>query len=207
MDNSNKVARWTLGIFWVFVAATAHAGIPADRVRATTDQVLKVLQDPQFKSESRKEQRSELLKQAIYPRFDFAEMAKRSLGAQWQKRSEAEQQEFVQLFTQVLEGAYVDTIASYNGEKIILGKETQDGNFADVSTKIVTAKGEEIAVDYKLHQTAGDWKIYDVVVENISLVSNYRSQFNRVIAQTSYEELLRRMKAKQFDAPGKTARK
>jgi phospholipid transport system substrate-binding protein len=208
MENS---ARWTLNILGFFVCCcvvvAAQAGIPADRVRATTEQVLKILQDPQFKSESGKQQRSELLKQAIYPRFDFAEMAKRSLGAQWQKRSEAEQREFVQLFTEVLEGAYVDTIASYSGEKIILGKETQDGNFADVSTKIVTPKGEEMAVDYKLHQMAGDWKIYDVVVENISLVSNYRSQFNRVIARTSYEELLRRMKAKQFDAPGKTARK
>jgi phospholipid transport system substrate-binding protein len=207
MNDPNSVTRWILCILCVLVSATAHAGIPADRVRATAEQVLKILQDPQFKSESRRQQRSELLKQAIYPRFDFAEMAKRSLGTQWQKRSEAEQQEFVRLFTDVLEGAYVDTIASYSGEKIIVGKETQDGNFADVGTKIITSKGEEIAVHYKLHAIAGDWKVYDVVVEHISLVSNYRSQFNRVITQTSYEELLRRMKEKQFDAPGKTARK
>jgi phospholipid transport system substrate-binding protein len=204
--NSFSVGGW-LGIVCFLAAANAHAGIPAERIRATTEQVLKVLQDPQFKSESRKQERRELLKQAIYPRFDFAEMAKRSLGPHWQKRSDAERQEFIQLFTEALEGAYVDTIASYSGEKIILGKETQEGNLAEVSTKIVTPKGEEIAVNYKLHQTGDDWKVYDVVVENISLVSNYRSQFNRVIAQTSYEELLRRMKAKQFDAPGKTTRK
>lgn len=196
-----------IGILYFFFAAAAHAGIPADHVRSTAEKVLTILHDPQLKSEAKKKERSELLKQTIYPRFDFSEMAKRSLGAQWQKRSAEEQRKFVELFTEVLEGAYVDTIESYSGEKIVVGKEAQDKNFAEVNTKIVTGKGEEVSVDYKLHQASGDWKIYDVVVENISLVSNYRSQFNRVIAQSSYEELLRRMTAKQFEAPGKKDKK
>jgi phospholipid transport system substrate-binding protein len=209
MNHLGLSTRWAalVGIFYLFVATAAPAGIPADRVRATTEQVLAILQDPQLKSESKKKERSEQLKRAIYPRFDFAEMAKRSLGAQWQQRRAEERQQFVELFTDVLEGAYVDTIESYSGEKIVVGKEAEDKNFAEVNTKIITPKGEEVSVDYKLHQAGGDWKIYDVVVENISLVSNYRSQFNRVIAQSSYDELVRRMKAKQFDAPGKQARK
>jgi phospholipid transport system substrate-binding protein len=209
MNHQRLPTRWApvVGIIYFFAAATSQAGIPADRVRSTAEKVLAILQDPQLKSESKKKERSELLKQAIYPQFDFAEMAKRSLGAQWQKRSAEEQQQFVEVFTEVLEGAYVDTIESYNGEKIVVGKEAQDKNFAEVNTKILTPKGEEVIVDYRLHQATGDWKVYDVVVENISLVSNYRSQFNRVIAQSSYEELLRRMKAKQFDAPGKREKK
>jgi len=209
MNRQGLATRWVpiVGILYLFAAAPSHAGIPADRVRSTAEKVLTVLRDPQFKAESKKVERSERLRQAIYPQFDFAEMAKRSLGAQWQKRSPEEQQQFVELFTEVLEGAYVDTIESYNGEKIVVGKEARDKNFAEVNTKIVTQKGEEVIVDYKLHQAAGDWKVYDVVVENISLVSNYRSQFNRVITQASYDELVRRMKAKQFNTPGKKAKK
>jgi phospholipid transport system substrate-binding protein len=209
MNHQRLPTRWApvVGIIYFFAAAASHAGIPADRVRSTAEKVLAILQDPQLKAESKKKERSELLKQAIYPQFDFAEMAKRSLGSQWQKRSAEEQQQFVEVFTEVLEGAYVDTIESYNGEKIVVGKEAQDKNLAEVNTKILTPKGEEVIVDYRLHEAAGDWKVYDVVVENISLVSNYRSQFNRVIAQSSYEELLRRMKAKQFDAPGKREKK
>jgi phospholipid transport system substrate-binding protein len=205
MNYQRRPARLAIlvGILYLLAATALYAGIPADRVRSTTEKVLTILRDPQLKSESKKNERGEALKQAIYPQFDFAEMAKRSLGAQWQKRSSEEQRQFVELFTEVLEGAYVDTIESYNGEKILVGKEAEDKNFAEVNTKIITSKGEEVMVDYKLHQAGGDWKVYDVVVENISLVSNYRSQFNRVIAQSSYDELLRRMKAKQFAAPGK----
>ena len=209
MNLKRFASRWALlvGVLYFFFAAAAPAGIPADQVRSTAEKVLTILQDPQLKSEAKKKERTELLKQTIYPRFDFSEMAKRSLGAQWQKRSAEEQRKFVELFTEILEGAYVETIQSYNGEKIVIGKEAQDKNFAEVNTKIVTGKGEEVSVDYKLHEATGDWKVYDVVVENISLVSNYRSQFNRVIAQSSYEELLRRMTAKQFDAPGKKDKK
>ena len=209
MNHKRLASLWAplFGILYFLFATAAPAGIPADQVRATTEKVLTILQDPQLKSEAKKKERTELMKQTNYPRFDFSEMAKRSLGAQWQKRSPEEQRKFVELFTEVLEGAYVDTIESYNGEKIVVGKEAQDKNFAEVNTKIVTGKGEEFSIDYKLHQATADWKIYDVVVENISLVSNYRSQFNRVIAQSSYEELLRRMSAKQFEAPGKKEKK
>ncbi len=91
----------------------------------------------------------------------------------------------------------------YQGEKVIIGGEKQDKEFAEVDTKIITKKGEEFAVNYKLRQAGNDWKIYDVVIENISLVNNYRSQFNRVIAQSSFDELFRKMKEKQFEAVGK----
>ncbi len=184
-----------VGVIYLFVALPVSAGAPSDQTRATIEKVLTVLKDPAAKSERR-----ERLRQVIYPSFDFAEMAKRSLGSHCQRRSSTEQQEFVKLFTDLVESSYVNAIDSYDGEKVVVANEKQDKEFAEVNTKIVTKKGEEYRVDYKLHQTSGSWKIYDAVVENVSLVNNYRSQFNRVIAKSSYEDLMTKMKDKQFPA-------
>ncbi len=101
-----------------------------------------------------------------------------------------EQEEFVRLFTELLEESYVTNIESYSGEKILYGREIQEQDFAEVDTKIVTKRGEEVALNYKLHKIEGDWKVYDVVIENISMVKNYRSQFNRLLAKYSFAEVL-----------------
>lgn len=196
--------RWLpflVGVSYLFVALPLSAGAPSDQTRATIEKVLAILKDSSVKSA-----RLDRLRQVINPSFDFAEMAKRSLGSHWQRRNPAEQQEFVKLFTDLVESSYVDAIESYNGEKVVVANEKQDKDFAEVNTKIVTKKGEEFAIDYKLHQTSGSWKIYDAVIENVSLVNNYRSQFNRVIGKSSYEDLLSKMKEKQFEAPGKKAK-
>ena len=123
-------------------------------------------------------------------------MAKRALGSNWRRRTAQEQDEFVRLFTEILERAYADIIESYGDEKIVYLNERIDGPFADVGSKIVTSKGEEFSIHYKAHLVSDEWKVYDVVAENISLVNNYRSQFNRVISNASYEELLRRLRDK-----------
>ena len=203
MNSYSTRQRWLplVGVIYMFVALPVNAGAPSDQTRATIEKVLTILKDPAVKSERR-----ERLRQVIYPSFDFAEMAKRSLGPHWQRRSSAEQQEFVKLFTDLVESSYVDAIDSYDGEKIVVANEKQDNELAEVNTKIVTKKGEEYRVDYRLHQTSGSWKIYDAVIENVSLVNNYRSQFNRVIAKSSYEGLMSKMKDKQFEAPGKKAK-
>ena len=203
MNSNSTHKRWPalIAVIYLFVALPLSAGVPSDQTRATIEKVLTILKEPAAKSERR-----ERLRQAIYPSFDFAEMAKRSLGAHWQRRNPTEQQEFVKLFTDLVESSYVDAIESYNGEKVIVANEKQDKELAEVNTKIVTSKGEEYAIDYKLHQTGGSWKIYDAVIENVSLVNNYRSQFNRVIAKSSYEDLMAKMRDKQFEAPGKKAK-
>jgi len=195
--------RWLslVGLIYLLVAAPLSAGTPSDQTRATIEKVLAVLKDPAAKSDRR-----DRLRQVIYPSFDFAEMAKRSLGSQWQRRNAGEQQEFVNLFTDLVESSYVDAIESYDGEKVVVANEKQDKDFAEVNTKIVTKKGEAFAIDYKLHHGGGSWKIYDAVIEHVSLVNNYRSQFNRVIAKSSYEDLLSKMRDKQFEAPGKKAK-
>ncbi|HKE58196.1 MAG TPA: ABC transporter substrate-binding protein [Pyrinomonadaceae bacterium] len=153
-----------------------------------------------LKGESKKNERRAKLKEMIYQRFDFTEMAKRSLDSEWRRRSPEEQKEFVKLFTDLLERAYLDQIESYNGEKIQLLKELDGDNYADVATKIIDNKGQEYSVNYQLHKVSGDWKVYDVVIEGISLVNNYRSQFRRVLAKSSYEELVSTMKGKTLIA-------
>ena len=131
-------------------------------------------------------------------------MAKRSLGSNWARRTPQEQEEFVRLFTEVLERAYADLIESYSDEKIIYLAEKIDGGYADVSSKVVTTKGEEYSINYRAQLIDNEWRVYDVVAENISLVNNYRSQFSRVIAKSSYEELVRRLKDKSdFTGPVK----
>jgi phospholipid transport system substrate-binding protein len=184
------------------LALPASAGAPTEQTRATADKVMSIINNPELRSAARKNERREQLRAVIYPRFDFAEMAKRSLGPQWSRRSPLEQREFVRLFTEVLENNYVDKIESYNGEKITYSRENLDKDRAEVFTKVVTKKGEEFSVNYILHSVDGDWKVYDVVIENISLVNNYRSQFNRILAKASFDELLRKLQAKAPDITG-----
>jgi len=192
-----------VALLCIAIATPVKAGIPTDRIRQTADQVLVILQDPRLKSEGSQKERREHLRQTISARFDFDEMAKRSLGPQWQRATPGEQQEFVMLFTDLLQSSYADQIEAYKGEKIVYSREKQDKDSAEVDTKVVKKNGEELSVNYKLHSANGDWKVYDVIIENISLVNNYRSQFNHVLAKSSINDLLNRMRSKQFDASGK----
>lgn len=177
-------------------SGTAGAGLPTDQIKATVDRVLVVLRDPKLKPAAKLRERRDQLKQILFARFDFAEMAKRSLGADWRRRTPQEQEEFVRLFTEVLERAYADIIESYADDKVsvVYMNERVDGGYADIASKLVTGKGEEYSLNYKAHLVSNEWKVYDVIAENVSLVNNYRSQFNRVIAKASYEELVRRLK-------------
>ena len=181
--------------------ASSRAGIPADQLRQTAEKVLLILQDSRLKSLDQQQARREQLRQVISARFDFTEMAKRALGMHWQQRGAEEQLRFVELFTDLLARSYADQLESFNGEKIVYGRESQENDYAEVDTKIVGKKGEEFAVNYRLRAVDRDWKVYDVVIENISLVNNYRSQFDRLLAKSSFEELLRKLQGNAFDAP------
>jgi phospholipid transport system substrate-binding protein len=188
-------------VFALMIVDRAGAATPREQIQSSVEKVIAILKDPNLKA--KKDERIEQLRQVIFPKFDFTEMAKRSLGADWQRRNPEEQREFVKLFTELIESSYVSNLDSYNGEKVIFTGDKQDGEYAQVDTKITSNKGEESTVSYKLRQSGSDWKIYDVVIENISIVNNYRSQFNRVIARSSFGDLLRQMKDKQFDAAAK----
>ena len=133
----------------------------------------------------------------IYGRFDFVEMTKRSLGSHWKSLELAEQREFVDAFTQKLLVSYGRTVRASGDEKIQFNQETSDGKFARVETKVVSSGGQELPIDYHLHDANGQWKVYDMVIDHISIVNNYRSQFDRVIAKSSVKELLVRLKQQQ----------
>lgn len=196
LSNSMKLLIALMIAAVTLAASQARAGLPTDQIKATVDKALVVLRDPSLKPPAKQTERREQLKQVLFSRFNFTEMAKRSLGPNWSRRTPQEQEEFVRLFTEVLERAYGDIIESYSEAGIVYLTEKVDGGYADVNSKVVTTKGEEYSLNYRVQLIGNEWKVYDVVAENISLVNNYRSQFNRVIAKSSYEELVRRLKDK-----------
>jgi phospholipid transport system substrate-binding protein len=176
------------------LARAARAGEPTEAIRSAVDQGVEILRSAKLENANQRAKVIDRLRQIVYPLFDFREMAMRSLGANWRRLEPQQQNEFVTTFTKLLEKTYADQIDLYNGQKVAYTGETIDGNYAQVDSKIVDKNGQNYSVVYKLHQVDGNWRIYDVVAENISLVNNYRSQFNRVIAKSSFEELLKTMK-------------
>jgi phospholipid transport system substrate-binding protein len=186
-----------LGALLLMQPVLLVAAAPGDQVRQTVDKLLAVLKNPGLTGEANNRERREKLKELIYQRFDFTEMARRALGPEWRRRSPEEQKQFVRLFTKLLETTYLDQIEAYSGEKVQYRREQKDDQYAHVETGIVDSKGQEFSFNYRLHNVDGDWKVYDVIIEQISVVNNYRAQFNRVLARSSFEELLETMKEKQ----------
>jgi len=172
------------------------ADSPTDRIRTTTDKVLGVLNNPALKGPAKEAQRRKEIRAAVFGVFDFKEMAKRSLAQYWKERTPQEQEEFVSLFADLLERSYINKIENYSGEKIVYGAETKDQDYAVVKSKFITKRREEIPVDYRMLTESGQWWVYDVVIENVSLVNNYRVQFNKIIRGSSYADLVKKMKNK-----------
>jgi len=195
-----KMRQFEICIF-TFMASLAsltraQAGAPLDLVRTTVDRAIQILKDPKLSSPDKKKERVDRLREALDAIFDYEEMAKRALGYHWRQRTRAEQEEFVKLFREFLQRVYSDKIGLYGGEQVRFGREVMDDEFAQVESTIIQPKGEEIAVVYKLRQVNAQWKVYDAIVENISVVNNYRSQFDRVISSSSYEALVKRLRGK-----------
>lgn len=203
MENLKVLCVTLIVLFAYFlIPSPSSAGAPTEQVRTTVDRVLTILQDPGLKSEGGKTERTGQLRQVIYAGFDFTEMAKRSLGSHWRHRTPEEQQEFVKIFTGLLEKSYLDKMESYRGEKVAYTREVQDKNYAEVDTKVATKKGEEFSIQYKLHAPNGEWKVYDVVIDNISIINNYRSQFSRILSTGSFDDLLKRLQEKRVTRLG-----
>ncbi len=182
------VALWVL-------PGVSRAGEPTERIRGTIDRAIEILKDPALAAKGKREERRGLLRKEIEPVFDFAEMARRSLGQNWRGRTTEERERFVALFRELLENSYLGKIESYQGEVVRYGKETVDGPYAEVKTRVVTPQGQEIPVDYRMLGDAGRWRIYDVVIEGISLVNNYRSQFTSILQRSSFDEMMNKLRA------------
>jgi phospholipid transport system substrate-binding protein len=183
----------------------AAAGPPTDQLRGSIDGVLKTLSDPEMKKESMIAERRRLIRTAASEIFDFPEISRRSLAVHWQARTPAERQQFVALFGDLLERSYISKIEAYSGEKIVYVGEAIDGNQAIVRTRIVGKQGTEIPVDYRMLVDGGRWRAYDVSIEGVSLVANYRSQFNSIIQRAGYPDLVGKLKARQDERPGPRA--
>lgn len=177
----------------LFLAVNAFA-TPTDIVKKTVEEVVHIVSDKEMKKNETK--RRQALKKSISVIFDYSEMAKRSLGKHWNVRSAAEKKSFSDLFATLLENSYASKIESYNNEKIVYVKEIVDKDHAEIKSKVVTASRDEFTLDYRMMNHNGKWMVYDVVIEGVSLVSNYRSQFNKIITANGYEKLVKKLQSK-----------
>jgi phospholipid transport system substrate-binding protein len=192
-----KETLLTLLIAMLLCAALpAYAGAPTEEIRTAIDQGIEILKSAKLDSSKQRAQVINQLREIVYTRFDFEEMAKRSLGSHWRRLNPQQQKEFVSAFTELLETTYADKIDLYEGQQVEYIAETIDKNYAEVNTRVIGKNRQTYTVDYKLHEQGGKWRIYDVVAENISLVNNYRSQFNRVVVNSSIEDLIKRIRQK-----------
>lgn len=197
-NSSRNVAVIFLGWVVVSLACLTSAwggGSPTGAVKETVDQVFVVLRDQALKDPARETERRAKLEEIIGQRFDYAEMAKRTLASRWKGLSTEQQQEFVTLFQQFLANSYVGNVDGYSGEEVEYLKEREKGEFAEVQTKVVSPK-VQIPLDYRLLQKNGEWWVYDVVIDGVSLMKNYRGQFSRIINSSSFEALLEKLRSK-----------
>ena len=182
----------------------ALGGEATDQIRGTIDRGIEVLMRSDLQGDAKKRERRALLRKELYPRFDFEEISRRALGINWRGRTPEEKREFIEVFKELLENSYASKIEGYKGEKIVYGKEAQDLPYAEVRTKIVTTKGEQFDVNYRVLKNGDEWRIYDIVIEGVSLVNNYRSQFTDMLSRYSFSEMMERLKktAKAASAGG-----
>jgi phospholipid transport system substrate-binding protein len=195
-----NVSYLTKGILSLFLAlgitVSALGGEPTEKMRQTTDKILSILADPSLKKPPKVEERRRLIRKAVDERFNWEEMARRSLARHWASRTDEEKKEFIRLFGELLERAYMSKVEGYSGEKVLYEGERVDEDYATVKVKIKTKKNVDIPVEYRLKKEENDWLVYDISIEGVSLVNNYRTQFNSIITQSSYEGLVKKLRAK-----------
>ncbi len=172
-----------------------HASEITDGVKETIDAIIDVVSREELKNDEKKVERRMLVRAIISKKFSFPEMSRRSLAKHWKERTPEEKKEFIALFGKLLENSYANKIESYTDEKIIYVEEKVKGNVALVKT-IIKTSNDEIPVNYKLTKKGNDWKIYDFIVEGVSMIRNYRAQFRKIIHKSSYEELVNKLKKK-----------
>jgi phospholipid transport system substrate-binding protein len=175
----------------------AVAGAPTEQLRTQVDRVLKLLEDSSLKAPDKAKERRTAVRKVADEIFDFAETAKRSLGRHWAARTPEEREEFVKLFGDLLERSYISKIELYGGEKIQYIGDRIEGDTAVVQSKLLTKAGGEVPIEYRMLKKGERWLVYDVVIEGVSLVANYRTQFNKIIQTSSFQDLVKKMKTRQ----------
>jgi phospholipid transport system substrate-binding protein len=183
-------------IIFLIVPLSVYAGAPLDSVKGNIDKVLDVLRDPALKGESGKKTKRQKIRSISEKMFDYSELSRRTLGQDWKKLNPAQQNEFSNLYKSLLEDAYADKIINYTDEKVAFSKENQlSEKTFEVQTTVLTKKAD-IPIFYRVIQKDGQWKVYDVVIEGVSLINNYRNQFREILMNKSPEVLLDTLRKK-----------
>ncbi len=178
----------------------AWAGPPTDQLRDGVDRVFKILRDPELRGDTQVPQRRSAISKVAGEIFDFGDMAKRALGQHWEQRTPAECGEFVRLFTELIQRAYVAKVDQHDAAtKMTFRGETVDGDYAVVQTTIPLTNASTMPLDYRMRNTRDHWQVYDISIDGISLVANYRAQFNKVIRTSSYAALVAKLKSQQAE--------
>jgi phospholipid transport system substrate-binding protein len=186
-------ALWSQRVAW----ATSSSS-PLEVIRSAVQQAREVLENPAYQDEAHRRERMEKVWAVIEPYFDLHELSQRTLGVYWRERTPEEQREFVRLFTALIKQTYSSALTRYTSDiQFAFDQERVEGNFAEVDTRLINPSLQKtIPMQYALHKVNGNWRIYDVVIENVSLVRNYRSQFNRILSHASYADLIEDIKKK-----------
>jgi phospholipid transport system substrate-binding protein len=173
-----------------------YAATPKETVETGVNKVIETLSDPAFKAKTKDEQIAAIGTQ-IETIFDFRELSKRTLGREWKKMSAEQQKEFVGLFKQLLQGVYADRLLAYSDQKVIFDKETMlKKGRAEVQSYLQSSDGNKIPLFYRLTDKSGSWKVYDIIIEGVSMVKNYRTQFKQILAKGSHDKLLQVLRDK-----------
>lgn len=196
------ISKWmgiiaaTLWVWGLVTPAPSQAATAREMVETQVNKVLKTLAEPGFKDQT-KEAKIDKIRSIVNEIFDYTELSKRTLGREWAKFNAPQQGEFVKLFSDLLEKTYADRLLSYSDEKVVFEKESllREGQ-AEVTSNVLTGDGKKIPLDYRLIQKDGNWRVYDVIIEGISLVKNYRDQFRDILVKDSPEEVLKMLRDK-----------
>jgi len=194
-----RVAHVALALAGLLIlsVAPAWAVTPTEQLKGSIDKIIPILENPTLKGDDKLKERRAAIRRVATDVFDFTESARRALGPHWERRTAQERQEFSRLLGDLLERTFAARLEQYAGERIQYTGESVDGNLATVKTRIITKGGAALAVDYEVLQRGDRWFVYDVWIEGVSLMQNYRAQFNKIIQTSSYEDLVRKLKAKQ----------
>ena len=188
--------RVTLFFLLLVVPVPSLAGEATDQIKKTTDKIIAILRDPALKAPEKSSEKIRLLRNAVDEQFDWQEMSRRTLARHWARRNNKEKKEFIELFGNLLERTYMDKVGDYAGERAIYRGEKVEGDYGVINVMIVGHQDREIPVMYRMKKKGGKWYVYDVSVEGVSLINNYRTQFNSIILSSSFEGLIEKMKAK-----------
>jgi phospholipid transport system substrate-binding protein len=191
-----KYIKQLLVFFFLFFAVPsfAMAGEPTDRIKVASDKLIAIVFDNSLKTPEMKDKREQMVTEIVDGLFNWEEFSRRALARNWNKQTDSEKKYFISLFKQLIQRTYMAKAGQYSGGKVVFLDEKIEGDYGNVSTQILTSAGTQIPVEYRVMKKDGVWWVYDVNIEGVSLVNNYRSQFNNILIKSSFEDLLNRLK-------------